>query len=373
MNKPAADDSWSVALAASKKVGYIPTAFPQAIRLLVGDYLTNEGELRAVSKYQVARVFRADSFKVLLYFAARSLAPDLFKPNQGLAVGDLIAAFGPLDLAAIISASLVSRRTKKVVGEEVWSKVAPHYRRESELGAIIGVSIPSVGFAPGLLIAALRNISHALLIAEDPKSYDRYRAGLKTPARVTDSALELSIWKTTSTQVMSLLLAALGFRAEIGQVLTEAIETTKMAAAITEPRLRAFRLAVIWSDCYIAGLTQPREKLDAKFFPFETDSKRAEVDIARIRALQRGWIDRDKSELTKELAPHLFVAPVDGPEFEIPEQLKDVFSLKELTSMEEEDFDNLVDQIDAEQAAATKKRDDVISSKDLQELEKSLD
>ena len=84
------------------------------------------------------------------------------------------------------------------------------------------------------------------------------------------------------------------------------------------------------------------------------------------------WLDRGKDDLTAEKTPHFFAKKVEDPNLEIPEELKDVFSIDELTAMDENDFDALIDQIDAEQKASAK-RDDVISKKDLEELQKTVD
>ena len=117
---------------------------------------------------------------------------------------------------------------------------------------------------------------------------------------------------------------------------------------------------------------QPTEKFNTDYFPLEKDSLKARKHVGNALDGTKAWLDRGKEDLTQELAPHFFAKIPEDPDLEIPEQLKDVFSVKELTEMNEDDFDALIDQIDEEQEAASK-REDVISAKDLAELEKQVE
>ena len=365
------DESWKVALAVSKKIGYVPIAFSQAIRLLITDHLKNKGQISAATKYQVSRVFKGASFKSTIYFASRELREDHFANVTACSVGDLVALYTPLDLAAFITCFFLNRRLKKA-GGDVWPLVSPQFSREASIGALVGVAIPTIGYAPGLLLSALRNVSHALMSVDNPKSYEEFRKNLIASKKMIDEDLERKLWKTTSSQVSSMILTALGFKSEVSEIIGSVVNTTQRAAEIKNPQVQSFRLAHLWNEAFVLKREQPLEKLNSTFFPLEKDRVKASPHIEAALNGRISWLDRGKDDLNPQLAPHLFAKKKEDPNLEIPDELKDVFNIEELSSMEEEDFDRLIDQIEAEQKASSK-RDDVISKKDLEELEKQCE
>jgi hypothetical protein len=365
------DESWSIARDTAKKMGYVPIAFAQAIRMLVTDHMKNNGELRSVTKYQISRLFRGASFKSTIYFASKELRQDYLAANSACSIGDIVNLYGPLDLAAFITCFFLNRQMKKI-GGSTWPLIAPHFARESSVGALVGVAIPKIGHGPGLLIAALRNVSHGLLSIDKPDLYKSYRSKIDADHKIFDEKVETEIWKTTSSQVTSIILTSLGFMSEFGEMIGTAVRSNTPVNKITNEKLRDFRLAHIWQETFLLGQEQPSEKLNTEFFPKEIDRNQAKENIKKARDGGQAWLDRGKSDLNAEQTPHLFAKKKVDPNLEIPEELKDVFSIEELTKMNEDDFDALIDQIDAEQKANSK-REDVISNKDLEELQKQMD
>ena len=365
------DESWQIALKTAKKLGYVPIAFSQAIRMLVADHFTNNGQLRSVTKYQVSRLFRGASFKATIYFATKQLKSDYLLKNTSCSIGDLVALYSPLDLAAFVTCFFLNRHLKKTESP-VWGAVMPHFMREASIGALVGVAIPQIGFGPGLILGGLRNVAHALMSMEKPEQYRTFREKLTASGKVTDEALEKATWNTTSSQVASMILTILGFKAEVGDIIPLATGTRQRVTEITNERLRTFRLAYIWHEVFLLNLEQPLEKLEVKYFPTDANRELARSFILNAMEDHVSWLARGKDDLNAQKTPHLFAKKQGNPDLEIPDELKDVFNLEELTSMDENDFDALIDQIDAEQKAASK-RDDVISKKDLEELEKQCE
>lgn len=365
------DNTWAVAREVTKTLGYVPIAFAQAIRMLATDHLKNKGELRAVTKYQIARLFRGASFKSTIYFASKELAEDYLAANKACSIGDIVALYKPFDLAAFITCFFLNRQMRKVAGP-AWEEISPYFSKESSVGALVGVALPRVGFGPGLVIASLRNVAHGLMSLKNPGSYATYRTKLAASKKLVDDKLEMEIWKTTSSQVTSLLLTNLGYMTEIGELIGTAAGTTTPISKITDEKLRNFRLSYIWQETFLLKQEQPSEKFNTEYFPLAKDKAKAKKHVDSALNGSKSWLDRGKEDLTRELAPHFFEKIPTDPNLEIPDELKDVFSVKELTEMNENDFDALIDQIDEEQKAASK-RDDVISAKDLEELQKQID
>jgi hypothetical protein len=363
------DDSWDRALICSKKIGYVPSAFSQALRLLTNDELNNNGELRAVTKYQVARVFRGPSFMSMLYFLSLAVTEEKIKPFEPITIGDMLGFYKPLDLAAMITCLFLNRRMRKVA-PDAWLEAYPIFSREVQMGAQVGVAVPALGHAPGILMATVRNVSQVLLSLHKPLSFEVFSDTEKATVSYGNDALESQLWGATSTQVATVLLAHLGFRSKIGEDLAAAINSREMVADIKDPQVQKLRLSLLWSECFFQEAKQPAETLDGAFFPFKKDLARAEAQVKKIRRGARGWIDRNRDDLTKEKAPHLFEErSVDS---NLPVQLQEVFNAKEVLALKESEFDALIDQIDSEHASA-RPREDVIPTADLEELEKQVE
>jgi hypothetical protein len=207
---------------------------------------------------------------------------------------------------------------------------------------------------------------------EDASLYKRYRNVVDGTTKIIDEKAEMVIWKTTSSQVTSMLLASLGYSTDFGDMIGTAIRTTSAVDKITNERMRDFRLAHMWQETFLLGKDQPGEKLHTDFFPKQSDRALAAEAIERAREGATAWLDRGKNDITPATTPHFFSKKAVDPNLEIPDELQDVFSIEELTKMDENDFDALIDQIDEEQKVASK-RDDVISNKAIEELEKQLD
>ena len=363
-------DSWAIALDISKRLGYVPLAFPVAVRQLVADSKTKENETRPVTKYQIARIFRGPNFKSMLYHVTQLTAKDTVQNFQSLSVGDMMDMYRPLDLASLLSSYVIGRMVRKLAPSELMEDIRPHLTRECQVGALVGVAIPNLGYAAGVLWGSLRHLSHALMAMQDPKSYKTFRKAVTGLSPNETAKKEIEIWGCTSSQVASMLLTSLGFGKETAQLLERAGTYQGAITSITEEDLKNFRLAVLWFECFATGKEQPLEKLPTKFFPFETDRKKVNTSLAEIKATIPSWLERSGDDISPEKTPLLFVK-AKGTNDDIPEQLQDVFSVKALTEMDEWDFDTLVAQIDNELEEGNAP-DGVLSSKDLSALEEMV-
>lgn len=366
----AADGSWELALKTAKEIGYIPAAFTEAIRLLYGDHFQNNRELRPVTKYQIARVLRSPNFKSMLYYASRSLAADIVKGSEHLTVGSMMELYSPLDLATMIAALVVSRKARRLAPPELWAEIRPHFSRESLVGGYVGVAIPSLGFSPGILWGAMPHVAHVLMAAKKPESYSEYRQKLRVAKKMSDPALETAIWGTTSSQVTSVLLTQLGFRKDFSSLLDRASTYGQAVSTIEDETFRQMRLALLWFNCFLTGTDQPRERLPTKFFPFKTDRDRVDSYLKKLTTEEVSWLERSSADVSAEKSPELFKQAASTGEFEVPDQLKEVFTLDEITSMEEVDFDKLVDHIDLE--GEQQESGEILSTNQLKELEEMV-
>jgi hypothetical protein len=357
--------SWAEAKKQAAALGVIPSSFSVVVRALINDQVTFKAKIRASNKFQVARLLKGPSFKVMLYFATKSLRPLKLAGLSSWNVGSMMTAFEPLDLAALIASFVYYRKCKKLVPEHAWGNFNLPLCKEPQFGAAIGTAVPEIGAGLGLVISSFQHFARCSFALKHVDAYAKYSAQAKSGTAASILRLEQESFGCSASQVAVMLLSAAGFGTDIGNGLSIALDPSRPSATLKDEWAARMRHARIWVDTALQGLDQPSDKIAARFFPNNEQHEWLKQYNKLVREGQIGWLQRTKSDLTAKEAPELF-AVAKGTE-EIPDALRDVFSLEEITSMEEEDFDELIDQIDEDSASG--KHPDVLDGKDLNAIE----
>lgn len=361
-------DSWDIAKKMVATVGTIPRAFTQVIRALTDDYFKYGGKLRPVNKYQIARLLKTPSFKSIIYYTTDATVRHKL-PKTGWTMGILMNSFGPLDIAAMITSFILYRRCKKLLPKDIWDSLETTMGKEPYYGTIVGYTIPEIGMGAGILSGSLPTFARATIIISagaNAQTYTNLILTEKDPKVI--EKFEMSTFGCSANQVATMLLAATSFHSDFGIAYDQAFDFKKDFNALQNELSMRLRMGRIWIDSLHEGKSQPVMKIPAKFYPNEEDKPKLITQLDKIRGGALSWVQRTQSEVSKELTPEIF-EKLKGAE-EIPEQLQDVFSLEEICAMEEEEFDDLIDQLDAENKAG--KRKDVLDTKDLAALEESI-
>lgn len=361
-------DSWEIAKKKVTAVGTIPRAFTQVVRALTDDHFKFKGALRPVNKYQIARFLKTPSFKSIIYYISDTTIRHKL-PKGAWTMGMIMNSFGPLDLAGFITSFVLYRRCKKLLPKEQWNILEPYIRNESLLATSVGYTIPEIGLGAGVLSAMLPVFSRITLAINGGAHAEHYVSLITTEkdSKIIEK-FEATHFGCTATQISIMLLAAISFHSDFGMAYDQAFDLKKEFHSLQNDLSMRLRMASIWISSLKEGKTQPEMKIPAKFYPNEEDKPRLFGQLEKIRAGSQSWIERNQKEVSKELTPEYF-EKLKGAE-EIPEQLQDVFSLEEICAMEEEEFDDLIDQIDAESKAG--KRKDILDTQDLATLEESI-
>ena len=360
-----AASSWTEAKRQATALGAIPSSFSVVIRALIYDQVNFKAKMRASNKYQVARLLKGPSFKLMLYHATKTLRPRALAGQTSWNVGSMMAEFEPLDLAALIASFVYYRKCKKLLPEQAWGKFAPLLLKEPQFGAVVGSAIPEIGTGVGIITSTFQHFAHCSFALKHAAAYEKYVAQLKASPATQVLRLEEESFGCSSSQVAVMLLSGAGFGTDLGNGLSIAFDPTRATLSLKDDWAVRMRYARVWIDLALKGLDQPSEKMSARFFPSSELHEWLKKMFPLIRNGEIGWLQRTKADLNAKSAPELF-AIQKGAE-DIPDALRDVFSLEEITSMEEEDFDALVDQIDEDQASG--KHPDVLDGKELSALE----
>ncbi len=366
----AGGDPWSIAKKRAAKIGYVPTSFSAAIRLLITDHNAG-GAMSAKTKYQIARLMRGPSFQAMLYYATKELRGGYTKDQKFLTIGYMLDLFEPLDVACMIGAFLAYRKWRKLLKPEQWACLEKELATESQIGALAGAAIEEVGVGSGLLAGSFHYFALGTMLDDHEVKAKAYLQTIRAAGNKLNPAEETKLFGCSLAQVGTLLLGQLGFGAEIGDGFSTSLDPSVALAKIDRPMSIKMRYARIWIESCMAGLEQPREKLPAKYFPMASALVELQTKAGVVRKGTAHWLSRKKDDISETKTPELF-QKVPEAESEVPDELRDIFTIEEISKMEVDDFDNLCDQMDAEKAGKAVPGAVSLSAKELKELEEMV-
>jgi hypothetical protein len=372
LNASEAPNGWNEAIEYSNVLGPISPVLPAIVRPLLADERNNQGQLSAITKYQVGRICCGANFKAMLYHFTRVAAPEYLSDRASVTVGDLIDLYKPLDISTLIASFSLSRIVRKRVPPELFALIRPHLAREAQIGALTGVAIPTLGLGRGILWGTLPHICHALMSAHDPSTYTRWRKSLSNSSIKERTVKEREMWGTSSAQVASMILVKVGFPTQLAQTLALASDYCGGLATIQDAELRLTRIALLWFESLINGQEAPHEPIPAAFFPFQNAQASVDATIRGFTSPDQSWIERTSADISTEKTPQLFTeAASKSKDLEVPGQLKEIFTVDSLTKIDEWQFDALVNHIDKEiangnissdgESAAANELDNIVS------------
>ncbi|MCB0330363.1 MAG: hypothetical protein KDD70_11885 [Bdellovibrionales bacterium] len=337
---------WKQAKKTAESLGYVPASFSIAVRTLIQDQNEFDASLRPVTKYQVARLLKTPTFKAMLYYGTQDLRSGYIADQDNLTVGSMMDLFEPLDLAAMIACFVYYRKAKKLLNDTQWEYIKEQIDQDSQIGAQIGVSIPTLGIATGLITGTLLQAGLAALIKSNEKAFKEYRRYLNGEGLPYDFKKEEELFGCSSEQVGVFTLSKMGFGVDIGQAFTVAFDLKRDISTIKEPLQLKMRLSRLWIDTLKAGNDQPTKRFPGEFYPVQTERDRLNAEVKKIMGGKFPWLGRRKDDISEEKTPLLFKKMAASDE--VPEDLADIFSVDQITAMEEEDFDDLCDHMDEE-------------------------
>lgn len=361
------DESWDMAKRIANKLKPLPIAFTSSVRLLASDHINNNGTLRPVTKFQVARIFRSNSFKGMLYQATYELHNEEIREQELVTVGELMNYYTASDLAAFIGMFVFFKKARRLVDDAEWDLLRTDIIYRIQAGAAAGVAVPKCGVGAGILMGAMPLLSVCSMYPYNNKGFTEYRRYLQKNNFEFDEATEHIHWNCTISQVASLSLSMLGFGVDMSEAVLRGNELKIKYDKLTEEIHRDFRMARFWMEALMQCQEQPLEKVPGEYFPLANARERADHAMGCLIDGYRHWFELTPEDVSPELTPQLF-PPMDA-DSEIPEDLQEVFSMDEITAMEEEEFDDLIDQIDMEQAGEVAIGGTTMSTDDISSLD----
>jgi hypothetical protein len=350
-------------------LGRVPNSFSMAVRLLIIDQARHGGVLRPVTKYQISRLFRSASFRAMLYYASKFIKGDQLKHSKNLRTGGLMSLYQPGELAVLIAVHFLFRRFKKLCKPELFDRVYDDLRIDSQIGAALGHVIPAIGISSGLIAGTVQPLMLAFFAMAQPKLFVEYMRARKRK-RIFDLSIERRCMGCSTLELAPMLLSSAGLGNDISNGVYAGLHPERTLAGLgTGTMGYGIRMARLWIDAIAAGKVQPEIEIHGDYYPLEEQREKFDVQVYSVKGGLTHWMLRTGSDLGPEKTPELFQEqPPTPPELEIPDELKDVFSLEEVSDMDEWSFGELIDQIDREHAGEAMIGDTAFSTKEFEQL-----
>jgi hypothetical protein len=344
--------SWLQAQAYASQIGRMPNFFSAAVRLLVADHQKNERALRPVTKYLVSQALRGKKILSMLYYATLQLKPKELEGRKNIRLGELINLYEPYDIAVLYGIYLIYRRALKALDLDHARirKILPHLQEEVQLGGIIGAAIPRIGIGNGVLAGTLHQLAILMISGKCPTAVAEYHQQLHKQHKRIDLQNEVERFGCTSLQVGAVLLTKIGFPRSFIETYLGALDP-ELGMGDTTGMLHQIRYGKLWINGLVEKKDQPTDVIPGDYYPLLEANNWMLDEAANIEMGNTAWIERDGTDISEELTPLLYNSDTDSKP--VPEKLRDIFSLKEISEMDEDEFDDLIDEIDKEIAEGT--------------------
>lgn len=335
--------SWVRARQYANQIGTLPNVFAAAVRLLLSDHFKHQGNLRPVTKYLVSQALRGKKILSMFYYATAKLKAEQLAAKDSVKMGELVALYEPYDVAVIYGTFLIYRRARKVLeyNADQFAALIPDFRRDSQLGGLVGAAIPKIGIGNGVLAGSLHPLALGLMASKSPQEVNEYCITMKGCERKLDLELEMKLFGCTVFQTAAVLLTKVGFNKAVVESYVGGIDPLlRMGQSEEYDQIRYARL---WIEGLIDKKAQPLESMPGDYYPLAAAREAMETQVHRSNS-EISWFEREPEHISEELTPKLFSK--ESIQKDVPQQLRDIFTLKEITAMPEEEFDTLIDEID---------------------------
>jgi HD-like signal output (HDOD) protein len=191
------------------------------------EMLYGKGHLGKVRDLAVAVIApitdRVARYQATLYFGAKCYYPHLLEGRNKVPLVDALGMLLPSELSSIIALTYLSEQLKPHCDKKEWENVMRQLRIHTELGRLVGATVPDTNSGTGMLVAGVRYMGMLGLLAKDPEGFAVYRGEMRTGRRICDLAREQEEFGVSHLELAAVMLQRLGFGAQLaGEVLPSA-------------------------------------------------------------------------------------------------------------------------------------------------------
>lgn len=312
------DNEWDIAGHAVTAIGTPPSLFTAAIRAIRNAPTILQGaDEEALQKFSVSAalfpVKVSPTLKTSLYFALEELYPEKLEDSAPLTAHRLLNCFSPSEIAAIISLTLLTRSVKVKCPQEEWSKIEPKMTEHLAWGAALGAAIPLAGVGNGMLIAGMRYISLAIMLALDSKRFKELRRAMEKKNDLFLLGDELKHFRCTHLHIASSLVSALGYgvgpRLAFGVQDPPDADNLRSAIQEAQEEIDAWRVSMLMTEAVHGQNPLPPFVAARQSNVFDEGKLKALLQRERNSVRPHQWLFRSKRELPSHVMQQLDIKP----------------------------------------------------------------
>lgn len=348
--------SWSNAMNHVAAMGFIPTSFSTAIRLLMVDEKQGLVTTSPVSNFLMGRVLQSPTIKASFYYATLTYYGTEVNNTPYLSSAQLLRFFPPGEIAGILLNIFYFRRIKNFCKISTNDPVFKNFLLDIELGRLVGEAIPKIGTLKGLLIGSLKFYSMAIFKFLDTEKFNTYMIHLKSTNQHYDNEMELQFWGCTHQQIGSQILQSLSFGLPLVHCYNLAFCKNDDRTYDTDPDSFSLAIAERWVNTLRETGKIPDFTHDGRLYPSQNKLHKLlyQVDELRSSGSKYKWIERGAEDIRPDTTPQLYQETL--LESQDPSRIQDFYKsnmpndilndlsdsqLKELTSVGPNDKDLL--------------------------------
>jgi len=301
--------AWEAAKTLVAELGKIPVTFTTPVRTLMYDH-KNDQILSPAGHFLTTRLLRSPTLKAMFYYASLTFFGDRIANSAYLSSSDLVRLYKPKDCAGVLATIYLVRRllSKGVQNLPDWEDTLQNITKRSEAGGHIGLAIPSLGQATGIITGSFRNLAIALFGINNPDKYNEYRSYLNSANLPYHLDYELQNWECTHLDIVGNLLQQFGFG--ISQAHAYILGLGRRPPKSPNEDLEGYQYALTseWIECLILSGKEPDRKHLGQYYPTEKDKYRLLYEINSLNETnsKHNWLSKSKGDINPHATPQLY-------------------------------------------------------------------
>ena len=325
-----------------------PNAFTTCIRFLRKDARENKGAPSAVTKYCLGVLLRNATVKSAIYHAALTYKPEMLAMYSVLDKQAFFEIFSASEYASLLGMLLLYRRVQKGCPPESFKPMADVLNSFTDIGGHLGIAIPEIGFANGVIIGAIRHLAAAMFLGIDEKNFKKMRRSLKIEDRLFDPDTEIKLWKSSYIHIASNMIQLLGLGVDLASSLAQGLFPTIKEETEMSKEVFRVRITVEWLESLYKTGAPPNIVHKGEYYPRAQALKvlTERVDEVRAGGSKYSWLSKTKADISPDTTPMLFPKTLtnsleENPRKtltdEIPSELLRELAQSQIDSVESED------------------------------------
>ncbi|MBX7144968.1 MAG: hypothetical protein K1X79_10990 [Oligoflexia bacterium] len=307
---------WDAARYYAGAFGSVPNSFSTTIRSLISDHQANPNEYSNAGRFLAGRLVRSPSMQVRLQYAIATYKPEVALAGEP-SPAEYLKVLKPYDLAALFGTIYSYRKFRKRCDAQEFSILSKIIQEAADVGGLLGLAIPKIGFACGLLAGAFSIMSICPMMLQDIKAFKEYKRKTKPKGFRYNLQFELETFQTTHAHICSWIIPPLGYGVQLARPMTEGFLGELSGIAPVDAEAYKFYITMIWIESLLKTGNPPEIVHKGGYYPVKTDMDKLLAAVADIQGSgsKHSWLEKGKEDAGAQESEEI-------PDEEIPDEIR---------------------------------------------------